>query len=74
MSRAGGAVATGGRDVDDVPAELEYDALTLPLPMAATVTTPGSSVGMSRQALVMVRVTGVESFGLDVSVVLLARS
>lgn len=29
---------------------------------------------MSRQALVMVRVTGVESFGLSVSVVLLARS
>ena len=40
----------------------------------ATVITPGSSVGMSRQLLLIVRVTGVESFGLLLSVVLLARS
>src|SRR3712207_6793688 len=39
-----------------------------------TVTTPSSSVGMSWQALLIVRVTGVLSSGLVVSVVLFARS
>src|SRR3954451_12628305 len=40
----------------------------------ATVITPGSSAGMSRQSLLIGRVTLVESFGLDESLVLFARS
>src|SRR4051812_5477066 len=39
-----------------------------------TVTTPGSSAGMSWQSLLIVRETGVLSSGLVVSVVLFARS
>ncbi len=40
---------------------------------AATSTTPGSSVGALRQSFVTLRVVGVESSGLVVSVVLFAR-
>ena len=39
-----------------------------------TVTTPSSSVGMSSQPLLIVRLTGVPSSGLVLSVVLLDRS
>ena len=76
----GGNARAGRGDVDDAQPLLLKPDRRLSLAPAGhcwsedTVTTPGSSVGMSWQPALICRVTGVVSLGLPESVVLFDRS